>query len=377
MALRIEHDGTRATGVRVRGVDGEERTEAADFVVLAAGAIESSRFALISEVPDPGGYVGRGLMFHWFTDGFGIWLDQRIHANRGRDTSHCVDDFCDPDFPGAREAAQAAGLPYFRGGVLELGGTTHPIDEALQYIELMELFDADKPFGHRFKELMRLSALRDRLAGVQMIAEDLAQATNRVDLDPSVTDRYGLPVARITYLPHQHELAAQDFYTPLLSDMIKAAGAAVSGAVAQTGTKDEPSATGEFVPSGAHIMGGLRMGADQATSATDQFGRLWGLENVGVADSAVFPTSGAHNPTLTIMTTAMRNARAWAGVEGNPEIVVPTSAAGEEAAPSSEDGDDDGGVPTAVVVGGVAAVAVAGGAAAVAARRKHTATEPE
>jgi choline dehydrogenase-like flavoprotein len=28
-----------------------------------------------------------------------------------------------------------------------------------------------------------------------------------------------------------------------------------------------------------------------------------------VADGSLFPTSGAHNPTLTIMATALRNAR--------------------------------------------------------------------
>ncbi|MBV6510509.1 MAG: 6'''-hydroxyparomomycin C oxidase [Acidimicrobiales bacterium] len=363
MVTRIEHDGSSATGVRWVGSDGAEHTESADFVVLGGGAVESPRLVLLSDVGDDSGWIGGGIMFHWFSDGFGIWLDQRLHGYRGRSFSHGLDDFCDPDFPGAREAAAEVGLPYLRGGILEMGGTSHLIQEALQYVDLMEIFDADKPFGRRFKELMRLSALRDRLAGMQMIAEDLCQQANRVDLDPSITDRYGLPAARVTYHPHLYELTAQQFYMPHMEALAKAAGADVSGAVAQTGTPQAPSPTGETTPSGAHLMGGLRMGTDPSNSATDGFGRLWSIQNVGVADAAVFPTSGAHNPTLTIFAIALRNARSWAGLEGPPELAV------------DDEGDRgaDSGVPVGLVVAGAAggAAVIAGGAAALAARKRR------
>ncbi len=372
MVTRIEHDGSRATGVSWVDADGDEHTEPADFVVLGAGAIESPRLVLLSDVEDSNGWIGAGTMFHWFTDGFGIWLSERIHAGRGRDSSHAIDDFCDPDFPGAREAAAAAGLPYFRGGIVEMGGTTHLMDEALQYVELMEIFDADKPFGRRFKDLMRLSALRDRLTGSVMIAEDLNQRSNRVDLDPTVRDRYGLPVAAVTYAPHAHELVAQEFYTPHLVGLIDAAGADVAGATAQTGTPDKPAPTGSIVPGGAHLHGGLRMSRGPTDGATDEYGRLWALPNVGVADSSVFPTSGAHNPTLTIFTTALRNARSWAGVEGDPTLPATFS----EGQSGSNDGGDGAG---AAIAAGVGAAAL-GGAAAVSwhrARRRGQASPDE
>ena len=118
MVTRIEHDGARATGVTWLDADGQERHEPADFVVLAAGAVDSNRLALLSEVPDPGGLLGRGLMYHWFSAGYGVFLDQRVHGNRGRDASATIDDFCDPGFPGAADEAREAGLPYMRGGVL-------------------------------------------------------------------------------------------------------------------------------------------------------------------------------------------------------------------------------------------------------------------
>ncbi len=367
MVTAIVHDGTRASAVRWLDAGGAEHTEGADLVILGAGPVESVRLALLSQLPDPHGLVGRGLMYHWFAIGFGIWSDRRLHAMRGRDVTHAVYDFCDPEFPGARAFATEHGLPYLRGGVLEMGGAPKVLDEAMQYVGLLEQFDPGKPFGARFKELMRQSPLRDRLAGVQMIAEDLPQLANRVDLDPKVRDRFGLPVPRITYLPHRHELVAQDFYNPKIADLIRAAGATTAGVLPQSSTPDRPSPEGNDAPVGYHTMGGLRMGPDPSIGVTDEVGRWYGLENVAVADGAVFPTSGAHNPTLTIVATAWRNARAWAGRDGPPTpiaAVAPAAAAG--APPAAE------GVSTPVVVAGIAAAgaAAAVGATALARRRR-------
>ena len=350
-ALHVVHDGRRARGVVVQDRNGERRTIGADLVVLAAGAVDTSRLALLSDLPDRSGLIGRGLMFHWMSHGYGIFLSERVHANIGRNSTQAIDDFADPDFQGARDAAKKAGLPYFRGGVVELGGTTQVIQEALQYRDLLELFHPEKPFGVRFKRLMRLSALRDRLAGLQMIAEDLAQRTNRVDLDPRVRDRFGLPAARITYSPHRHELAAQAFYLPRLAELVKQAGAGASGAIQSVSTQDRPSPTGQVTPTGSHLMGGMRCGDDPTTSVTDPHGRFWTIPNVCVADAAVFPTSGAHNPTLTIIATAWRNARAWAGVDQPPEL-----------SPVAAVESGDGGVVWELVAG-VGAVAAAGAAA--------------
>lgn len=305
----VQWSGTRATGVEYIDGDGVARTEAVGddgLVVLAASAVESVRLALLSEVPDASGLLGRGLMFHWFTAGFGLFLHERVHAYRGRSTTHAIDDFCDPDFPGARQAAQNEGLPYFRGGIVELGGTQDPIAEGHTYRGLLPLLSPLRPFGTQWKQLMRASVLRDRLLGIIMIAEDLPQLTNRVDLDPTVRDLHGLPVPRITYAPHRHEVAAQRFYIPWLTAILRAAGATAAAAVPLTSSPEFPIAAGD-VPGGFHVMGGMRMGTDPATSVTDAWGRLHALDNLLVADGAVFPTSGAHNPTLTLMATALRN----------------------------------------------------------------------
>jgi gluconate 2-dehydrogenase alpha chain len=314
MVVKVDTNGRKATGVTWLDAQNKPHTETGDIVVLAALSIETVRLALLSGLPDPYDLAGRQLMFHWFTEGSGIFFSERLHNYRGRDHTHDIDDFADPDFPGARKAAKAAGLPYFRAGKCELGGTQRPLDEARSYQEVLRLLAPQKPFGADFKQLMRASLLRDRLCGVELIAEDLPYATNRVDLDPSVRDWRGIPVARITYGPGPSEIAAQAFYLPWVVKLLKAAGADVAIAVPEIASTRFPIAQDQ-VPATEHVMGGMPMGADPRTSVTDGQGRHHHLDNLFVADGAVFPSSGGHNPTLTIMATALRQATIWAGAD--------------------------------------------------------------
>ncbi len=59
--------------------------------------------------------------------------------------------------------------------------------------------------------------------------------------------------------------------------------------------------------------GGLRMGNDPKTSVTDPGGRVHGLEILFVSGTALSPTIGTANPTLTMMALAVRVARCVRG----------------------------------------------------------------
>jgi choline dehydrogenase-like flavoprotein len=299
----------RATGVswvRMTSRGPVTGTESADLVVLAASAIETVRLALLSSFPDTSGRLGRRLMMHSFVDGTAIFLDERMHAYRGRSTTQCAEDTADPDFPGARAHAKASGLPYIRGGIMELGGSQDPLSEAQAYQTLLRFTRSAKPFGTEFKQLMRSSILRDRLAGCSLVGNDLPYLSHTVTLDPTVKDVFGLPVARITWSYGKYEQVSQQFWIPRLKTMMAKAGAAVALAVPDTYNSGG-------LPTGNHVMGGMMMGVDPATSVTDSYGRVHGLDNVYVADGSVFVTSGAHNPTNTIMAVALRNMRHLAG----------------------------------------------------------------
>jgi choline dehydrogenase-like flavoprotein len=57
---------------------------------------------------------------------------------------------------------------------------------------------------------------------------------------------------------------------------------------------------------GGHHIGTARMGATPSSGVVDPDGRVHGMANLWVAGSAVFPTSGQANPTLTVVALALR-----------------------------------------------------------------------
>lgn len=67
-------------------------------------------------------------------------------------------------------------------------------------------------------------------------------------------------------------------------------------------------------PAGAalHEFGGLRMGNDAASSVTDPFGAFRRVAHLTCVDSATWPSQGSANSYLTITATALRNADALA-----------------------------------------------------------------
>src|SRR5205814_505860 len=133
------------------------------------------------------GQLGRNLMFHFFTLGFGVFAED-VHAWRGPSTTFTLDDFVGPDFS---VAATAAGLPYLKGGICEVGGSFDLLQEAGIYSSVPDTW------GRLHKDLMRSGLIREHIAGLSMVGEDMPQLANRVDLDPEIRDVYGFPVPRI------------------------------------------------------------------------------------------------------------------------------------------------------------------------------------
>ncbi len=66
----------------------------------------------------------------------------------------------------------------------------------------------------------------------------------------------------------------------------------------------------------SHPMGSCRMGADAETSTVDADGRVWGLDNLHVADASVFPSSLGVNPQVTTMAVGLAIGQAVAEALG-------------------------------------------------------------
>jgi choline dehydrogenase-like flavoprotein len=296
-----------AAGGTVTSVDALDPTGApinftADRYVLAASPIEDARLLYLSD-PDvlgnSSGMVGRNLMFHYQTVALGIF-DQRVHGYRGRTVDHGFADF--------RGAPNDAAHPL--GGIVEISGGGLPIGEAAFYTRILGQLAPGKWNGALFKSLMRQSPGRDRVMVLVIQAEDAPQLTNRVDLDPVVVDLDGLPVARCTYANHPFEITAGQFYEPKLLDILQSAGARYAAIAPR-----------DAIPSSQHIMGTLRFGTSAATSVCDPNGKLWDLDNLYASDGSLFPTSSGYNPTMTIVTLALRVAAAIVN-PGSPSSVI-------------------------------------------------------
>jgi choline dehydrogenase-like flavoprotein len=66
--------------------------------------------------------------------------------------------------------------------------------------------------------------------------------------------------------------------------------------------------TKKRIGSGLHHMGTTRMSDDPATGVVDSNCRVFGVDNLYIAGSSVFPSVGFSNPTLTIVALACRMA---------------------------------------------------------------------
>jgi choline dehydrogenase-like flavoprotein len=312
--LQLNAARTQVIGVEYIDNDGQLQIATADAVVLAASPIESVRLCLLSDpdgtgVGNSSGHVGRHMMFHFQTIGVGIFK-QRLHGERGRSISNGMGDF-----RGVMAGGAALRPDWPLGGVIEFGTSSEPITAAQESLR-PEAISFARLVGVSLKQLLVESPFHAHIGVMIMHGDDAPQPTNRVDLDPTVRDVFGLPVPRLTYKNHAFELDAATFYKPRMLEVLEAAGAAY-------GFFDpfDPSVP----PASRHIMGGLRMGDDPQESVCDRWGKFHDVDNLYCVDGSVFVTGSGYNPTPTIIALALRIAGAIVSPSA-PERVLTTAA---------------------------------------------------
>jgi choline dehydrogenase-like flavoprotein len=176
---------------------------------------------------------------------------------------------------------------FIRGGFMHPrahGGD--PIDYALRDVH-------GARWGLDHKESMR-STYRYYLHS-HSTAESLPVESNQVDLDPEVRDRFGLPVARITYTSHENDVRLASYLVARSREIFEAAGAT---RVISPETRLRKLHN--------HQMGSCRMGNDPKSSVVDKWCRSHDVRNLLIIDASVFVTSGGLNPALTIQANAFR-----------------------------------------------------------------------
>jgi choline dehydrogenase-like flavoprotein len=131
------------------------------------------------------------------------------------------------------------------------------------------------------------------MAGMWLVGEDMPQETNRITLS-DVKDQYGLAVADVHFDDHANDLAMRSYAYKQ--------GAVLYDAVGATRTFPTPP-----YPS-THNLGTNRMSANPRDGVVNKFGQTHDIKNLFVSDGSQFTSGGAENPTLTIVTLAIRQA---------------------------------------------------------------------
>jgi choline dehydrogenase-like flavoprotein len=136
--------------------------------------------------------------------------------------------------------------------------------------------------------------------GIGGSCEQVPNPDSRVSLS-SQRDPLGLPRISLDWrLTEQDRLS---FYRHLHSLALEA-GAMGIGRLRVNATDE--SNWPQPVSGGSHHMGTTRMSDNPRRGVVDRHCRVHGVDNLYVAGSSVFPTSGAANPTLTITALTLR-----------------------------------------------------------------------
>ena len=270
----------RATGVAYFDENDRLQQQPADLVVVAASAIETPRLLLNSKhklfpngLGNRNDWVGRNLQGHTYSGAVGRF-EYEVYDDQGPGAGISVNDY-------------NHGNPGLKGGAALCN----------EFIRLPIQFVNSLPPGTPRWGAGHKNAMRDlyrRTIPIQGPTQEMPFFTSRVEADPKVKDRWGIPVARLSGGRHPHSLE-------IAKAMADKAAAWLTEAGAVQVWKKIP---GGGLSGGQHQAGTCRMGNDAKTSVVNRYGQIHDVPNVFIADGSVHVTNGGYNPALTIMAVA-------------------------------------------------------------------------
>ena len=277
--LRIEHDASgKVTGVVYVDKDGKEQRQKARIVAVAGNSIESPRILLNSAsskyaqgLANSSGQVGRNYLRHMTGSVYGVF-EKPVHMYRGTTLAGIIRDE-------ARHDPSRGFVGGYEMETLSLG------------IPFMAAFLDPGAWGRGFT-----SAMDDypNMAGMWLVGEDMPQEKNRITLSSSVKDKWGMPVADVHFDDHPNDVAMRDYAYKRGEELYRSVGA-----IRTFPTPPYPS---------THNLGTNRMSAKASDGVVNKYGQTHDIKNLFVSDGSQFTSGGAENPTLTIVTLAIRQA---------------------------------------------------------------------
>lgn len=148
---------------------------------------------------------------------------------------------------------------------------------------------------------------------VSFMANQVPLKSNRIELHPSVTDKWGRPTAYIIKDWHRHDRYLMDVLAEQCAKVLRYGGDPVGHNWPVEGQGGVYMAENALARIANHILGGARFGTDRLDSVLDPDCRAWEFDNLYVTDGSCMPTSGSANPTNTIEANAFRVAEVLLG----------------------------------------------------------------
>lgn len=277
--IRIEHDSEgKVTAVLYHDAQGKLQRQRARIVAIAGNAIETPRLLLNSAsnmyaqgLANSSDQVGRNYMRHTTGTVYGVF-EQPVEMFKGTTMAGIIED----------EAHHAPQRGFAGGYHLETIALGLPFYAA---------FWNPGAWGPQFTAAMDTYA---HTAGMWIVGEDMPRATNRITLNHQVQDQYGIPVANVHFDDHPNDIAMRTHAYQQASAVYDAAGA--------RRTYRSPP-----FPS-THNLGTARMSVRPQDGVCNAYGQTHDIPNLFISDGSQFTTGASENPTLTIVSLAIRQA---------------------------------------------------------------------
>jgi len=278
-ALQIETDaGGKVSGILYADGNGNQHVQKARAVCVAGNSIETPRLLLNSanaKSPDglanSSGQVGRNYMRHMTGSVYAIF-DKPVNMYRGTTMAGIITD--------------ESRLDTSRGFV---GG--YEMETLSLGVPFMAAFLNPGAWGRDFTAAMDMY---DHMAGMWLVGEDMPQESNRITLHASEKDQFGLPVPNVNFDDHPNDVAMRNHAFKQGSAVYSAAGA-----LRNIETPPYPS---------THNLGTCRMSTKARDGVCNGHGQTHDIANLFISDGSQFTSGGSENPTLTIVTLAIRQA---------------------------------------------------------------------
>jgi choline dehydrogenase-like flavoprotein len=285
--LAYDRDRKRARSVRVLDAVTGQTTEYSARVIFLCASTLNSTWILMRSATDvwPGGLgsssgeLGHNLMDHHFRCGangdFAGHEDRYVYGRRP--TGFYIPRF--RNLGGERR-------DYLRGFGYQGSASRQGWERAV----------AELGVGGAFKD--RMAQPGPWRVGATAFGEMLPNHANRISIDTTRMDKWGLPVLAIDCATGENERLMRRDMMNDMAEMLEAAGAT-----------DVSVYDNDYAPGmGIHEMGTARMGRDPKTSVLNGRNQVWDCQNVFVTDGSCMVSSACQNPSLTYMALTARAA---------------------------------------------------------------------